>query len=139
MALLYHTLREFSIFSALFHAFFLITHFFLFSKDSLCTSGLSLPSSTGTSSYTTLVQNYVGREDYNSDLPILISSLGFTRSGSCGYNDGGLYDQSSYGGFRSRTPTGKASAYRLRFYSASLNPRISNDRGIGYTLRCLAR
>ena len=110
--------------------------------DSICPSGWHLPSSTGTSSYTTLVQNYVGRGgDHNSDLPILTSPLGFTRSGDYGYDNGNLGNQSLHGYYWSHTPFSKANAYRLAFFSTYLSPRdpISRYRGLGYPLRCLVR
>ena len=102
-----------------------------------------LPSYTDTSSYTTLVQNYVGRED-NSDAannPTIpqLNVLGFTRSGYYDYDRGTLSDQSSRGYFWSRTPNGKIDAYRLVFFSTLLYPRGYYSRGSGLPLRCLAR
>ena len=111
--------------------------------DSICPSGWHLPSSTGTSSYTTLVQNYVGRED-NNDADnnyntMQLNVLGFTRPGDYSCNDGSLYNQSSGGFYWSRTRNGTTDAYRLYFYSTRLYPRYNYDRGYGFTLRCLAR
>ena len=77
----------------------------------------------------------------NLDTSILLSQLGFTRSGNYHYNyvDDTLINQSSYGNFWSHTPNGKTSAYRLLFGSTYLAPRASYYRGYGMALRCLAR
>ena len=112
--------------------------------DSICPSGWHLPSSTGTSSYTTLVQNYVGREENTDNLtnhhsPLLLSTLSFTRSGFYTYYNGILYSQSSHGYYWSHTPNGKTRAYYLTFVSTGLYPRSNYSRGYGFTLRCLAR
>ena len=104
-------------------------------------SGWHLPSSTGTSSYTTLVQNYVGREDNsnadNNYAIMQLNTFGFTSFGY--YYSGNLSSQSSLGGFWSRMSSGKADAYSLLFYITYLHQRYDFDRGSGFTLRCLAR
>ena len=109
----------------------------------MCPSGWHLPSSTGTGSYSTLVQNYVGREGdsdaSNNPTTLQLNVLGFTHSGYYGCNNGGLSGQSSYGFYWSHTPNSKADAYGLRFGSTGLYPHNSNAHGYGFSLRCLAR
>ena len=111
--------------------------------DSICPSGWHLPSSTGTGSYTTLVQNYVGRngntDGRNIDIPILTNSLGFTRSGYYDYHNGNLSGQSSLGYFWSRTRNGTTYTYYLDFNSTVLYPRRDSYRSFGFSLRCLTR
>ena len=113
--------------------------------DSICPKGWHLPSSTGTGSYTTLVQNYVGREgnsdSANADTPILSSQLGINRSGWYDSSNGKLSNQHSYGRHWSSTAADDNNDYAayLVFYNTRLYFRINNNRGHGFSLRCLAR
>ena len=75
----------------------------------------------------------------NVDTSIVLSPLGFTRSGFYSYGSGLLDYQSSGGRYWSRTPSGEADADRLNFGSTGLYPRYYVPRGYGFTLRCLAR
>ena len=110
----------------------------------LCPSGWHLPSSTGTSSYTTLVQNYVGRvgrigqwngENRHYDTSLLF--LSFTRSGDYEYSDGSLAGQSSRGLYWSRTHNGTATADYHSFRPQELGQRTPMPHGTGLSLRCL--
>ena len=105
-------------------------------------SGWHLPSSTGTGSYTTLVQNYVGRESAsgvdNIHTTVSIPIFSFVRSGFYNHN-GNLVGQSSNGAYWLSMLTGKDIAGNLRFISTLLSSRSNDDRGHGLALRCLAR
>ena len=109
-------------------------------KVSVRPSGWHLPSSTGTGSYSTLVQNYVGREkSHNSSLPILINPLNFIRFGFYVHNQGNLFDQSSSAYYWSQTHDGTIKVYYLEATSSYFSLNFSTDRGFGFPLRCLAR
>ncbi|MBQ6375494.1 hypothetical protein IJJ37_00985, partial [Candidatus Saccharibacteria bacterium] len=64
-----------------------------------------------------------------------VSAFGAIYSGT--YYGGTLYDAGSYGCWWSSTASGTASRYRLSYSSGKLYSGVSNNRQIGYSIRCV--
>ncbi|MBR3323292.1 hypothetical protein IKG16_00155 [Candidatus Saccharibacteria bacterium] len=67
-------------------------------------------------------------------------TLGFTKYyGYWGWNYASEYTQGSYGYFWSGTPSAETNAYFLYYYSGGVYPQNSNHKGVGFSIRCVAR
>ena len=106
--------------------------------------GWHLPSSTGTGSYSTLVQNYVGRwlnaDGHNMDTSMSNNQLIFIYAGLYHYSNGRPDYKSSSGYYWSHTASSSESLGQfLRFRITDLALHFDNYRGNGLSLRCIAR
>ena len=111
----------------------------------ICPSGWHLPSSTGTGSYSTLVQNYVGRTEntdgvHNLGYILTFPFISLTRSGFYSRTNAVLDSQTLTGLYwTAKSDNSIDYVYYVIFYSQRLYPKFSYYRGGGMSLRCLAR
>ena len=92
-----------------------------------------------------LVQRYGNRRGNtyvaNTNLETILNfvPLGFLRAGYYYYSGGGLISRASYGYYWLHRRNSITNAYNLLFFSDYLYPQNNYHRGLGYSLRCLAR
>ena len=107
--------------------------------DSICPSGWRLPSSDkGNQSYSNLMNTYINRGgsiyDSRAVIAFFAAPINVMRTG----NYGGASLSNGDGHIWTSTVTGEGSAHSVRldifFYS-----NLGTNKGIGYSLRCLAR
>ena len=68
------------------------------------------------------------------------STLGVTKYyGYWRWYSASEYNQGSYGNFWSGTPSAETNAYYLRYNSGGVDPQDYNDKGNGFSIRCVAR
>ena len=61
-------------------------------------------------------------------------------SGNYNYNNGAMNNQGSNGHFWSSSAYSSATnAYNLNFNSSAINPQNNNNKGYGFSVRCVAR
>ena len=112
-------------------------------SDSICPKGWRLPGSSGDGSYNDLVQIYANRSGGNNssdiDTIVQISPFGFLRSGRYLYDSGSLSGRTSYGDYWSGRFYSITYSYSLIFHPTGLGPQYGDYRGLGFSLRCLAR
>ena len=122
-------------------------------SDSICPKGWQLPSYDGNKSYVNLTRDtygkykigtYVYEGDYNyNSYPAYdgldILPLSFLRSGYYGWSNGARNNRGSYGYcWGSRAASG-TNAYNLNFNLNNFNPQNNNNKGNGFSVRCVAR
>ena len=98
-------------------------------EDNLSSSTYSLPTTN----------DYADASNQNLDTPVLSVPLSFTRTGYYYYPYAGLDHRSSGGSFRSSYAYNATVTRSLYFYRSYLNPRDSNYKGRGFSVRCVAR
>ena len=113
--------------------------------DSICPRGWILATYSGNKSYYNLISDVYGRingsANYNAD-SILHIPLSFLRSGNYNYDGGSRNNRNSNGNYwESRTylNSNVPYAYYLVFFSTNLNPQNGNNRGNGFSVRCVSR
>ena len=74
-----------------------------------------------------------------ADTATLLAPLSLVRGGYYFYYNGTLNNQSSYGYYWSRRLANATLGYYLLFSSGGVYPQNSNNRGLGFALRCLPR
>ena len=107
-------------------------------------SGWRLPSNSGSGSFYNLVLLYLGREGDTSgleeaDAALQFAPLEFTRTGYYLWSSAVLGSRGSGGYFWSSRSYSSTRSYNLLFYSTYVGPQAGDDRGRGFSLRCLAR
>ena len=81
-----------------------------------------------------------GSGDYtNKEAPVQTSVLSFLRSGNYNYGTGGLSNRGSNGYYWSSRTYATTGSYDLHFRSAGLGFANGDDKGFGFTLRCVIR
>ena len=112
--------------------------------NSICPKGWRLPNIINQEFGNLLVQH--GIIETNTSITYLeggfdkmgATSLYLVRGGNI--NNGSLNNSGSYGSYWSSTSyTNGNRAYHLRFSSNDVNPHYSNNKGFGYSIRCLDR
>ena len=68
-----------------------------------------------------------------------LTSLLFIRSGNYNYSSGGINNRSSNGNYWQSRVNSETNARNLNFNSTNLNPQNNNNKGNGFTVRCLVR
>ncbi len=107
---------------------------------SICPKGWRLPSNSGTKSYDNLITTTYGL-DSSSDgsLVLRANPLNFNLSGIYYYGNGTMSLQGSYGRYWSSTAYSSATnAYGLSFSTSGISPQSSNNKGRGFSVRCVA-
>ena len=112
--------------------------------NSLCPKNWQLPTntnptSTGVKSYANLTNAYSIGSNEAGSIALKSAPLYFVRSGIYYYNGGDIGDLGSRGFYWSSTASTATYAYHLYFYSISVYPQYYNNRGSGFSLRCVAR
>ncbi|MBR0402963.1 hypothetical protein IJI55_00210 [Candidatus Saccharibacteria bacterium] len=70
----------------------------------------------------------------------MLSTLGFTKYyGNWNWNNASENNQGSNGNFWSGTPSAETNAYNLNYNSGGVNPQNNNNKGNGFSIRCVAR
>ncbi|MDR2541341.1 MAG: fibrobacter succinogenes major paralogous domain-containing protein [Candidatus Peribacteria bacterium] len=64
-----------------------------------------------------------------------VNDLLIPLAGNRNRTSGGLFSQGAYALYWASTPNG-TNAYYLYFYSTNLHPQPSNNRAIGFSVRC---
>ena len=112
--------------------------------NSICPKGWRLPNIVNQEFGNLLVQH--GIIETNTSITYLeggfdkmgATSLYLVRGGNI--NNGSLNNSGSYGSYWSSTSYNNGNrAYHLRFGSNDVNPHYSNNKGFGYSIRCLDR
>ncbi|MBQ6394607.1 hypothetical protein IJH97_02560, partial [Candidatus Saccharibacteria bacterium] len=107
--------------------------------DSICPKGWQLPQNSGSKSFNNLIRTIYGISATDTDTSVMAEPLHFIRSGFYRWNGGTLGRQGTTGYFWSATAKSDTNAYYLIFNSGYLVPQSSNNKGYGFTVRCVAR
>ncbi|MBQ6394591.1 hypothetical protein IJH97_02475, partial [Candidatus Saccharibacteria bacterium] len=108
-------------------------------NDSICPKNWQLPQNSGTKSFQNLIRTVYGISATNTDASVIAEPLHFIHSGSYFWNDANLRNQGTNGSFWSSAARSDVQSHHLDFYGTSLNPQSGASKGIGFTVRCVAR
>ena len=90
-------------------------------------------------SYANLTKAYGIESNEAGRIALGLAPLYFVRSGNYNYSNGNIGTLGSDGRYWSSTASNTTNAYNLNFNGSNVNPQNSNNRGNGFSLRCVAR
>ena len=90
-------------------------------------------------SYANLTKAFGIESNEAGRIALGLAPLYFVRSGLYRYGNGNINDLGSDGYCWSSTASDTTGAYYLRFGGSSVYPQRNSDRGLGLSLRCVAR
>ena len=109
--------------------------------DSICPRGWKLPDNSGSKSFLNLVTTTYGLQDNNvtDSTKILQAPLNFVRGGIYHWMIAEVADKGAGGFWWSTTAASATNAYYLYTNNSRIIPQKADDRGHGFTIRCVAR
>ncbi len=113
-------------------------------EDSICPRGWKLPYNTGNDSFSNLMEAYglpsVNTEGITDKANQLANfPLNFMRTGYYHYSNGDLRYRLAAGVWWSGSSSSPVDAYDLGTTTANIVPQYTDNRGVGFAIRCVAR
>ena len=108
--------------------------------DSICPRGWKLPDNSGSKSFLNLVTTTYGLQDNNAadSTKILQAPLNFVRDGHYHWSNGQVYHKGTDGQWWSTAAASATSAHYLYTNSSRVIPQHADNKGFGFTVRCVA-